>query len=86
MPQDSVVYGETCALCFDALARGDLNSTILSCGHQFHSAPTSEGCPGFFRWASEHDTCPTCRSNFDTGPNDNTGNIVATRTQLIILP
>lgn len=46
---------EQCAICIDDCGSGKLRSTLLTCGHRFHS-----DCIG--PWLASHDTCPVCRA------------------------
>jgi len=65
-PTTPQVFDGVCALCLDSLQRGDLNSSILACGHIFHWSSNGHGCGGLLRWAADHEECPMCRSPFDT--------------------
>ena len=44
----------TCAVCLDSCTRQQ-RQRVLPCAHKFHAACVD-------RWLSNHDTCPTCRS------------------------
>lgn len=63
-PATPQVFDGVCALCLESLQRGDLNSSILSCGHIFHWSSNGHGCGGLLRWAVEHEECPMCRAPF----------------------
>jgi hypothetical protein len=57
------VYGDSCAICLETVARGASNIVALRCGHMFHFA-SGDGCDGLGTWLSNNDNsgCPTCRA------------------------
>lgn len=61
------IYDGLCAICHDTVARGDVNSVVLPCGHTFHWAvDEASGCSGLHAWVLEgHGDCPTCRRMYD---------------------
>ena len=67
-PATPQVFDGVCALCLDSLQRGDLNSSILACGHIFHWSSSGSGCGGLLRWAVDHEECPMCRAPFGVEP------------------
>jgi hypothetical protein len=64
---ESLIFSDgECPLCQEPLTRGEINSTILACGHSFHWSETRAGCLGLVNWISKcHKyNCPTCRHEF----------------------
>ncbi|HVE14269.1 MAG TPA: hypothetical protein VNI01_12795, partial [Elusimicrobiota bacterium] len=59
----------TCALCFEPVAKGSVNSAHLGCGHVLHWAAAG-GCGGLVTWSRLNDTCPLCRARFEHAGQD----------------
>lgn len=49
-----------CSLCLEELTPGSRNTTVLKCGHVFHSASDC-GCGGLLYWLKKNSMCPMCR-------------------------
>jgi hypothetical protein len=51
-----------CAICLSNLVKGDVITSLPSCGHIFHHGSFRKDlCEGIYKWLGKNNECPVCR-------------------------